>query len=142
MIRTVTISIHEHPHGDVPAVHLSADEARKRKIAIAASYWDKRMDEPMPEDPEAAAERYFGAAEEDGECFTVHTVDLTDMVVSPRDFWNPDDPWAVHDRFSRETWMHEVGSDYTSLGYIDWVNSQLENEALEGAAEDSEAEAA
>lgn len=131
MMRNLVISVHEHPHGDVLRVHASAEDAQARKAQIARDYWRGSMDGEPPADDVEAATRYFDAAEDRGECFNIHTVETGELVFRIRAFWNPEDPWEAHSRFSREAWAHEVGSDSTSLGYIDWVNSMIEDEQAE-----------
>jgi hypothetical protein len=39
------------------------------------------------------------------------------------------DPWGQHPKYPRSDWADEVRSDGTWIGYWDWVESQLEDEA-------------
>jgi hypothetical protein len=43
--------------------------------------------------------------------------------------WNPESHWDEHPQHSRYDWFQEVAADNTRLGYVDWVNHQLETEA-------------
>ena len=138
MIRRIIISIHEHPHGDVPQIHASMEDAKARKIAIARDYWKHAMEGALPEDGETAAERYFGAVEDQGEFFHVHEVDGGSLVLMDRSHWNPDNPWSEHDRYSRGTWAQEASDGDTTLSYVDWVNSQIEMQEYEDEPDEGE----
>jgi len=40
--------------------------------------------------------------------------------------WRPESHWDDHDDFPPEDWQYEVANGDTRLGYIDWVNHQIE----------------
>ena len=44
----------------------------------------------------------------------------------PTQKWNPDNRWDEHRLYTAEMWRCEVASNSTRLGYIDWVNNQIE----------------
>jgi hypothetical protein len=42
--------------------------------------------------------------------------------------WCPESHWDDHDEFEYGDWVTEVRDNDTRLGYVDWVNNQLEAE--------------
>ena len=40
--------------------------------------------------------------------------------------FNPDSHWDDHPDYPASDWMREVGEGDTRLGYIDWVNAEME----------------
>lgn len=47
-------------------------------------------------------------------------------------YWNPDSDWDNHLDYPASDWIHEVENENTRLGYIDWVNNQIEELMEEG----------
>ena len=45
--------------------------------------------------------------------------------------WKPESCWDQHPDHSREDWQEEVENGNTVVGYIEWVNNQLEEEYLD-----------
>ncbi|QIB67117.1 hypothetical protein [Kineobactrum salinum] len=41
--------------------------------------------------------------------------------------WTPVSQWEDHPEFRASDWQHLVANDLTLLGYVDWVNFQLES---------------
>ena len=46
--------------------------------------------------------------------------------VHDRTHWNPDSFWDDHDQYGSDDWELEVTEGATRLGYIDWVNAQID----------------
>jgi hypothetical protein len=44
----------------------------------------------------------------------------------PRPRWEPDSGWDDHPKYSRPDWQYEVSNGDTCLGYVEWVNNQME----------------
>jgi hypothetical protein len=40
--------------------------------------------------------------------------------------WSPQNGWEEHPRFPRADWKYEVENGDTSLGYVEWVNNQIQ----------------
>ncbi|MDE4297039.1 hypothetical protein PXK56_17780 [Phaeobacter gallaeciensis] len=42
--------------------------------------------------------------------------------------WKPESVWDDHPKFPSSEWRYECDNGDTRLGYVDWVNAQLEND--------------
>jgi hypothetical protein len=56
--------------------------------------------------------------------------DLRGVPVLP-ETWAPEDQWAEHPRFVRSDWEYGVAHGDTSLGYVEWVNNELDMASVE-----------
>ena len=52
---------------------------------------------------------------------------VADLVSAP-EIWLPESHWEEHPEHSSAEWAREVLGCDTRLGYVDWVNHQLEQE--------------
>jgi hypothetical protein len=48
------------------------------------------------------------------------------------------DPWGSYDDFPRCDWQNEVANNYTTLGYLDWVDHSREAQEDEREVNDGE----
>jgi hypothetical protein len=44
----------------------------------------------------------------------------------PPERWQPPSHWDDHPDYPASDWMREVGEGDTRLGYVDWVNTEME----------------
>jgi hypothetical protein len=60
---------------------------------------------------------------------TVHTApgeSVIEKVMELPNKWEPDSGWDDHPDWPREDWAYECQHDNTFLGYVDWVNAQID----------------
>ena len=60
---------------------------------------------------------------------TVHTApgeSVIEKVMELPNKWEPDSGWDDHPLWPREDWLYQCQHDNTFLGYVDWVNAQID----------------
>ena len=60
---------------------------------------------------------------------TVHTApgeSVIEKVMELPNKWEPDSGWDDHPVWPREDWAYECAANDTCLGYVDWVNAQID----------------
>lgn len=66
----VWVTLYTHKHGNDINVFETVEQAEAFRRKLAADYWEDQMDgEPMPADPEEAADMYFEQVGSYGEEF-------------------------------------------------------------------------